>query len=180
MKIIVGLGNPGTQYEDTRHNIGFKIIDELAKKLELPEWKQSTKFNCLFVEQGEGEDKLLLVKPLTFMNLSGNTVGKLITFYKPDPSQDMLVCYDDKDMLFGKLRERLEGSSGGHNGIKSIISSIGTDQFHRLKFGIGHEGQAIPTDAFVLQKFTEEEQERLPKLIGEAVQNIQKWIAKGG
>ena len=176
MKLIIGLGNPGKKYEGTRHNVGFDIIDELAKNLECEDWKASEKFFAEISESSNEKEQILLVKPSTYMNHSGKSVSALVNFYKLDPANDILICYDDKDMLFGKLRERREGSSGGHNGIKSITDCIGTDAFHRLKFGVGHEDQNIPTDAFVLQKFTKEEMAELPQLINEAVEKIKDWL----
>lgn len=156
MKLIVGLGNPGKKYEKNRHNIGFRIIDAL----------------------GDLGHDVTVLKPMDFMNNSGEAVAKKVKFYKLDPSKDILVISDDKDMIFGKLRERSEGSAGGHNGLRSIIEHLGTESFHRLKFGVGHEDQKIPTDAFVLQNFSKEEEELLPDLIGKAVSKIKEWLGK--
>jgi len=177
MKLVIGLGNPGNKYEKTRHNIGWRVLDALASKHEL-EWKQALSHEASIAELS-AEEKVLLVKPQTFVNLSGKAVASLLNFYQLDPQGDLLVVYDDKDMLFGKLRERQEGSSGGHNGIKSIIDSVGREAFHRLKFGVGHEDQRIPTDAFVLQPFTEAEERLLPELIDEAVSAVEGWVRKG-
>ena len=176
MKLIIGLGNPGEKYHSTRHNIGFRIVDALRNKLEAEDWKNSDKHEALMSEAKYQGEKVLLVKPQTFMNLSGKSVASLVTFYKLDPDQDIIVCCDDKDLLFGKLREKTESGSGGHNGIKSLIDSLGTKAFHRLKFGVGHEDQQIPTDAFVLQAFTDEEEEALPKLIQESLDQILTFI----
>lgn len=156
MKLVIGLGNPGKEYAKNRHNIGFRIIDALGSL---------------------GNDVKIL-KPMEYMNNSGKAVAKEVKFYKLDPTKDILVVSDDKDMLFGKLRERSEGSAGGHNGLKSIIAELGTENFHRLKFGVGHEDQKIPTDAFVLQNFSKDEEEKLPGLIEEAVKKIEAWLAK--
>lgn len=156
MKLVIGLGNPGKEYAKNRHNIGFRIIDALGAL---------------------GNDVKIL-KPMEYMNNSGKAVAKEVKFYKLDPTKDILVVSDDKDMIFGKLRERSEGSAGGHNGLKSIITELGTENFHRLKFGVGHEDQKIPTDAFVLQNFSKDEEEKLPGLIDEAVKKIEAWLAK--
>lgn len=156
MKLVIGLGNPGKEYEKTRHNIGFRIVEALSEL---------------------GNDVTVL-KPMEFMNNSGKAVAKEVKFYKLDPTKDILVVSDDKDMIFGKLRERSEGSAGGHNGLKSIIEHLGTENFHRLKFGVGHEDQKIPTDAFVLQNFSKDEEEKLPELIDEAVKKIEAWLRK--
>lgn len=177
MKLIIGLGNPGKQYEKNRHNIGFRIVDELNKKLGL-EQMTCSKFDAMTSEGTYKGEKILLVKPQNYMNLSGIPIREFVHFYKLDAAKDLLVIYDDKDMIFGKMRERNEGSSGGHNGIKSIIAELGTENFHRLKFGVGHEEQTIPTDAFVLQNFSKEEEEELPRLIDEAVKKTEEWLSK--
>lgn len=177
MKLLIGLGNPGKQYEKNRHNIGFRILDELNKKLGL-EQMTCSKFDAMTSEGTSKGEKILLIKPQNYMNLSGIAIREFVHFYKLDASKDLLIIYDDKDMLFGKMRERNEGSSGGHNGIKSIIAELGTENFHRLKFGVGHVEQTIPTDAFVLQNFSPEEEEELPKLIDEAVKKAEEWLSK--
>ncbi|MDP3975341.1 MAG: aminoacyl-tRNA hydrolase [bacterium] len=176
MKIIVGLGNPGKEYENTRHNIGFKIADAFSNKHEFQMNPFAPTHKSATAEKDNNGEKIMIVKPMTFMNLSGPEIAARANFYKINIGQDLLIVYDDKDMAFGKLRERLEGSSGGHNGIKSIIEHLGTDQFHRLKFGIGHEDQSLPTDAFVLQDFSKEEQQQLPELIEQAVRKIEDWL----
>ena len=175
MRLLIGLGNPGKQYEKNRHNIGFRILDTLRERLGFEEMSCS-KFDAMTSEGTVNGEKILLIKPQNFMNLSGKPIREFVNFYKLDPSKDILIVYDDKDMLFGKIRERNEGSSGGHNGIKSIIAELGTEHFHRLKFGVGHEEQTIPTDAFVLQNFTAEEEEALPKKLEEAVKTIEEWL----
>jgi len=175
MKLIVGLGNPGKQYERNRHNIGFRILEKLAAKLGFEELACS-KFEAMTCEGTIQGGKIMLMKPQTFMNLSGKAIREMLHFYKLDAAKDLLVVYDDKDMVFGKMRQRNEGSSGGHNGVKSIISELGTENFPRLKFGVGHEDQKIPTDAFVLQNFSAEEEEQLPSLIDDAVEKIEEWL----
>lgn len=168
MKLIVGLGNPGKEYEKTRHNVGFRVLEGLRKS-----WNMSEKFHTLLCEDLEG---VILMKPQTFMNLSGKAVGAFVSFYKINPTKDLLVVSDDKDMVFGKLRLRKEGSSGGHKGLQSIIEALGTDEFHRLKIGVGHDDQKMPTDAFVLQKFTKEEEKKLPEILESAASSIHRWI----
>ncbi len=175
MKLIVGLGNPGDKYLNTRHNIGFRVIDQLQQDLEA-ERTWSDKFDAQYCEAEVYGEKVLLIKPQTFMNLSGKSIQQFINFYKLETSSDALFIYDDKDLLFGKLRERSEGSAGGHNGVKSLNKELGTEAFFRLKFGVGHEEQNIPTDAFVLQKFSDEEEQELPKLIKDASQKAQYWL----
>jgi len=176
MKLIIGLGNPGDKYQHTRHNIGFRLLNRLREKLQFEDWKDSDKHSAILSEGIFQGEKILLVKPQTFMNLSGKSAASLITFYKLDPDQDLLVCFDDKDLLFGKLRERQESGSGGHNGIKSLMDSLGTKAFHRLKFGVGHEDQQLPTDAFVLQKFSDDEENQIAELISESISIIENWL----
>jgi PTH1 family peptidyl-tRNA hydrolase len=175
MKLIIGLGNPGDKYRNTRHNIGFRIIDELRKSYGA-ESASCSKYNAETTEIHIGEQKILLIKPMTFMNLSGESVQQFVNFYKLDPKEDILVVFDDKDLLFENMRHREEGSAGGHNGIKSLIKHLGTQKFHRLKFGVGHEEQNIPTDAFVLQKFSAEEGNDIPDLIKKALVKIEDWL----
>jgi PTH1 family peptidyl-tRNA hydrolase len=175
MKLIIGLGNPGEKYTKSRHNIGFRIIDSFRNKLEA-ESISCSKFDAETTELHFGETKIILIKPMTFMNLSGESVQQFVNFYKADPEKDVLIIYDDKDLMFSTLRQRDEGSSGGHNGIKSLIKHLGTQSFHRLKFGVGHEEQNIPTDAFVLQRFSEEEETALPHLIDLSMTLIEDWI----
>jgi PTH1 family peptidyl-tRNA hydrolase len=170
MKLIVGLGNPGKKYELTRHNAGFMAVDALRKELKLPEWKPEKKFQAEI--SSDTESGVALMKPQTFMNLSGEAVAAFVKFYKLDAS-DVLVVYDDVDLLFGVLRYRTEGSSGGHNGIQNIIDILGTAHIARLKIGVGHETKTLPTEAFVLQPFSREELDALPNLIQEACGVIQ-------
>ena len=112
------------------------------------------------------------------MNRSGESVGKLLHYYKLIAAEYLLIIHDDKDLLLGKLREKVESGSGGHKGVSSIMNALGSEVFHRLKFGVGHEDQKIPTDAFVLQKFSEEEEAKLPGLITTAVKKVQDWLRK--
>ncbi len=133
MKVVIGLGNPGKEYASTRHNIGFMAVDKMREKYGLDE---KVKFQALISEKVIKGEKIIFLKPQTFMNLSGNSVIEIINFYKLDPKEDIIVVYDDMDLPFGQLRVKDKGSSGGHNGIKSIISHIG-DNFIRIKCGIG-------------------------------------------
>lgn len=158
MKLIVGLGNPGEQYKLTRHNIGFIFIDEYLKEKKITNFIK--KYKSLFVNTNYNGDKVFYQKPLTFMNLSGEAVGEAVRFFKIDPKTELFVIYDDMDMKFGKLKIKKEGSAGGHNGIKSIISHIGKD-FIRIKYGIGKPELKEETIKHVLGKFTPEEKEIL-------------------
>ena len=174
MKCVFGLGNPGDQYQHTRHNIGFMVIQSILE--ELGNVQTVKKFQSVGGEVSYQGEKCFFLMPQTFMNLSGKSVQQWMNFYKLSPKKDLLVVHDDKDLLFGKQRMRNNGSSGGNNGIKSILQELGSEDFTRLKVGVGHEHQKIDTAAFVLQKFSEEEQEQLPEIINAAKQNIYDWL----
>src|SRR5438128_7223650 len=135
MKLVVGLGNPGPEYERTRHNVGFRVVDKLASKLG---WKWTERRNRAVLASGTiGPEKVVLAKPITFMNLSGQAVGELVRWYKIRP-EDVLVVYDDLDLPVGKVRLRSKGSAAGHNGLDDIIHHVHTNAFPRLRVGIGH------------------------------------------
>src|SRR6188508_1228850 len=131
IRLIAGLGNPGREYENTRHNAGFMILDRLASRLKA-DWGNERKFEARFARSG----RLFLLKPQTYMNLSGRSVAAVCQFYKIQPAE-VLVIHDDVALPEGKLRIRLSGSAGGHNGMRSIIACLGTDQFPRIRFGVG-------------------------------------------
>lgn len=133
MRLVIGLGNPGTQYEHTRHNIGFRVVNMLAAKYG---WKWERRGRALLASGLIGPEKVVLVKPLTYMNNSGEAVGELVHWYKLQP-EDILVIYDELDLPIGKVRLRAKGSAGGHNGLDNIIRHIHTNQFPRLRVGIG-------------------------------------------
>lgn len=150
MKLIVGLGNPGKEYVETRHNIGFIILDKYLGKV-----KWSKKFeSCIYTTKINNED-VIFIKPQTYMNLSGISVRKAAKYYKINP-QDILVIQDDLDLPVGSYKLKRNSSSGGHNGIKSIINELDTDSFLRIKVGIG-KSENIPTDKYVLSKFSSKE-----------------------
>jgi peptidyl-tRNA hydrolase, PTH1 family len=157
MKLIIGLGNPGEKYEKTRHNAGFLVVNTLAQSYQA-KWKLESKFKSKITEIVIHDEKIILAKPTVYMNLSGESVSLLKHYYKTDLN-NLIIIYDDKDMVFGKIRTRSSGRSGGHNGIKSIIQHLGTDQFLRLKIGIGNTNNQSFNDAssFVLGKFQKEE-----------------------
>src|SRR5215469_2103960 len=135
MKLVIGLGNPGPQYEHTRHNAGFRILDKLAANFG---WKWNERRSRAVLAGGTiGSEKVVLAKPLTFMNLSGQTVGELVRWYKISP-EDVLIVYDELDLPIGKIRLRAGGSAAGHNGLRDIIAHLHTDQFPRLRVGIDH------------------------------------------
>ena len=165
MKLIVGLGNPGDKYKNTRHNIGFDVIEKLANHFSIADKYQ--KFQGILWETTVKGEKILLLEPQTYMNLSGNSLIAVINFYKLDPTKDLLVIYDDMDLPLGKVRIRKKGSAGGHNGMKSIISHVGED-FYRIRGGIG-KSQSGSID-FVLGKFPKEEKEIVDKML-ETIKN---------
>ena len=169
MKLVVGLGNPGKQYEKTKHNIGFMVVDAIADSVPHTPWREKQRAEvCSITVAGE---KVLLVKPQTFMNVSGESVGPLMRYYKIDPS-DVYCIYDDMDLPVGKLRIRPNGSSGGHNGIKSLISHIGTENFPRFRVGIGRPLPQWTVIDHVLAPFSEDSQEKVQKGIKDTVKAV--------
>jgi PTH1 family peptidyl-tRNA hydrolase len=175
-RIIVGLGNPGKQYANNRHNIGFMVVDRLAERHGL---KFARMMHKGLVALGEIEGhKVALVKPQTFMNLSGESVVPIVKFYKSEPS-DLLVVYDELDLPAGQLRMRPKGGSGGHNGMKSIIARLGSEDFPRLRIGVGRPpGRRDPKD-FLLDDFTRDELAALEPAFDRAVEGIVRWLTDG-
>ncbi len=174
MKMIVGLGNPGREYERTRHNVGFMVIDELYRRLGEPGWK--SRFKGLVSEGMVGHEKVILVKPLTFMNLSGQSVSEGSRWYHLDV-EDLLIVHDDLDTPYGSLRVRARGSAGGQNGLKSIFEQLGTNEVPRLKVGIGR-GRNTAT-SYVLGRFDTEQEKDLPILLQEAADVVERWVRDG-
>lgn len=157
MYLIAGLGNPGREYENTRHNAGFASIDRLAEKNHIS--IDMKKFQALCGTGYIGGQKALLLKPQTYMNLSGESLRAACDFFKIDPEQELIVIYDDISLAPGQLRIRAKGSAGGHNGIKSIISHLGTQVFLRVKVGVGEKPQGWDLADYVLGHFSKEEQQ---------------------
>lgn len=173
MKMIVGLGNPGKKYEGTRHNVGFMAIDALSRAWGIDVSKKEK--NALTGSGIVNGEKILLVKPLTFMNLSGDAVWQLIDYYA-DQLDDFLVIYDDMDMPVARVRFKRQGSSGGHNGIKSIISRINSKEFDRLKIGIGKKENVI---SHVLSPFSKQDQAAIDEALETAVEACTRWLEAG-
>lgn len=173
MKLIVGLGNPGSKYDGTRHNVGFMVIDALSAYHRIP-LSQKGKFKGELGQGAIGNETVLLLKPQTFMNLSGESVLSVKQFYNIK-EQDILVVYDDLDLDCGKIRIRQKGSAGGHNGIKSIIGCINSQNFHRLKIGIGRDPRIQGAD-YVLGKFTKEQKESIATSINLGVDIVSDWL----
>lgn len=175
MKLVVGLGNPGSRYKDTRHNIGFMVIDELVKRRKLESYKE--KFNAHLYEERSEKEHILFIKPQTYMNLSGVSVGAIAQFYKLSIS-DLFVIYDDMDLPLGSLRIRLKGSAGGHNGMKSIIQHLGSDNFSRIRLGIGRPERQGVID-FVLQSFSKDEIQQAKEAVEYAASAVECILAEG-
>lgn len=174
MKLLVGLGNSGNQYNHTRHNLGYEVVEFLSKKWKLHFSKQS-KLNADICITMQNQETIILAKPLPYVNLSGNTVQKIKNFYKLS-NYDIWVISDDIDLEFGKIRTRIGGSSGGHNGLKDIIEKIG-DNFVRIRIGIKtDELNKMDVSAFVLQKFNKNEKKSLDKIISQTANIIEDCI----
>ncbi len=171
MKALIGLGNPEVKYKTTRHNTGFLIMDEILKNHQVT---LGDKFNSFFGKKGD----VLYLLPKTYMNLSGKAVIELMNFYKLKPN-DILVIYDDATIEFGTFRLKKNGSFGGHNGIKSIINSIGTDVFDRLKVGVGPVPEHFAIDNFVLGNFTPDELQGIEKMGKVALDLVDCWLKEG-
>ncbi len=170
MYLIVGLGNPTKKYEKTRHNIGFDVMDALAEKYDIEMNIKKDKAIC-----GSGYiegQKVILAKPQTFMNLSGDSVSALIRFYKLNPAEELIVVYDDISLEPGNLRIRKKGSAGGHNGMKDIIAKTGTDQFSRVKVGVGGKPEGWDLADHVLSRFSSGERELVNEAVRHAVEAI--------
>jgi len=179
MKLIIGLGNPGAQYKKTRHNLGFMAIEILKQNIKELDFKLNRKYNALIAEAKIKSEKTIFCLPQTFMNLSGQPIAKIVRFYKIN-EKDIWVIHDDVDLPFGNIRISYNSSSAGHRGVESIIQSLGHQNFVRFRIGIKPEEKLmIPTEEFVLQKFTPEEQKSLKKIIEKAVEAIKFALAKG-
>jgi PTH1 family peptidyl-tRNA hydrolase len=175
MYIIIGLGNPTAQYEGTRHNVGFDVIDRLAEKYNIA---VDTKKHRAYTGKGmiDGQ-KVILAKPQTYMNLSGESVRELAEYYKVDPEQEILVIYDDISLDVGQLRIRKKGSAGGHNGIKNIIAHLGTQVFPRIKVGVGEKPKNYDLADYVLGHFSKAEREQMEAGYDRAVEAVRLILA---
>lgn len=177
MHLIVGLGNPGTQYTRTRHNLGFIVVDTLAAHSGA-RFSSKKKFQASTAETNLGEVSVLLTKPQTFMNDSGAAVRALAHFYKI-PAHNIWIVSDDIELPFGTVRVRHQGSAGGHNGLQSIIDQLGTDAFHRLRIGVGsNRPHQLPAEEYVLQPFSTSEQQALPDIIDQALTTLNDELQK--
>lgn len=164
MKLVVGLGNPGNEYADTRHNVGWLVLDKVAAEIGAAELRLDKKFRADIGEGRYAGDKVLLVKPQTYMNLSGESVGALMRFHKLTP-KDVLVVYDDLAIPIATVRVRPDGSAGGHNGIKSLIQHFSTMVFDRVRVGVGPQPPGVKSEVFVLGKWAPGERLLLPETL---------------
>ena len=177
MYIIVGLGNPGKEYQNTRHNIGFDVIDEIAERnnIAMGEKKHKAIIGKGFV----AGQRVILVKPQTFMNLSGESVRDVIDFYKVDEKTELIVISDDISLDVGQIRIRKKGSAGGHNGLKNIILHLGHDEFQRVKMGVGEKPKGYDLADYVLGHFSKEEREIMDESAGRAAKAIEVMLTEG-
>ena len=166
MYLVVGLGNPGKQYEATRHNMGFDTIDVLVERHKIPQG--GVKFNAMYGSGFIGGEKVIFMKPLSFMNLSGGPVQEMAAYFKIDPESELIIIQDDIDLEPGQLRIRKQGSAGGHNGLKDIIGRLGTQKFMRVKIGVGAKPKGWDLADHVLGRFSGEDRARVEEAIRDA------------
>jgi peptidyl-tRNA hydrolase, PTH1 family len=178
MKLIVGLGNPGREYRDTRHNVGFMVVDEIVRRHGLNWAMAPSQVPDAFVVKKFGADPLLLAKPLTYMNRSGDAVAALSRYYDIAPA-DMLVVVDEVDLPFGRLRARARGSGGTHNGLRSLVERLGSTEFPRLRLGVGRGDERRDLADHVLSKFERDEQEALEGFIARAADAAEMFAVDG-
>ena len=177
MYLIVGLGNPGKKYEGTRHNMGFDVIDRLIGEYNVPQ--SGVKFNAMYGKGVIEGQKVILAKPLSFMNLSGGPVRELVSYFKIDPETQLIIIYDDIDLGPGQLRIRKQGSAGGHNGMKDIINKLGTQNFLRIRVGVGAKPKDWDLADYVLSRFTPGERKLVDEAIDEAAKAVSIAVSKG-
>ncbi|HET9030340.1 MAG TPA: aminoacyl-tRNA hydrolase [Candidatus Aquilonibacter sp.] len=170
-RLVVGLGNPGKEYERTRHNAGFMVVDEVARRMGVASWKKKDSAEQAY----DSTRRVVLVKPTSFMNLSGTPVRLISSWYRTPP-ESVLVIVDEMDLPFGALRMRPFGGHGGHNGLRSIIATVG-DRFPRLRFGVGRP--KFDTIDHVLSPFTSDESRKLPEIIDAAADGVELWLNEG-
>lgn len=183
MKLVVGLGNPGGKYNNTRHNLGFELLEDFRRKNNLEEWQFEDKFKAEIIKLGAD---LILVRPQTFVNESGLAVSTLANFFKVEPF-DVIVIHDDLDLPLGKIKVRLGGSGAGHHGVESVINRLGTDQFVRLRLGIGNEQShseaskrlSFHSEGFVLEKFPPKEHSAVKTMIKHGIRALEIIFDQG-
>lgn len=176
MKVVCGLGNPGDRYRLTRHNVGYRVVDLLADRWEVSKGRVRDGAATIEVARDEPVGRVLLVKPLRFMNRSGAPVRAAVRNANADPETELLVVADDVDLPLGKIRLRRGGSAGGHNGLRDVIEALGTDQFARLRVGIGRNGETVD---HVLSTFSRDEEALADEAIATAADAVERWLAEG-
>lgn len=177
MYLIVGLGNPGREYEATRHNMGFDVIDKLVEEHRIPQG--GVKFNAMYGKGLIGGQQALLMKPLSYMNLSGGPIRDMLHYFKIDPETEMIVIYDDIDTEPGNLRIRKQGSAGGHNGIKDIIKQLGTQKFTRIRIGVGAKPQGWDLADYVLGRFDTQNRKLVDETQERACKAVEMILSEG-
>lgn len=177
MYLIVGLGNPGKDYEKTRHNVGFDTVDALIDEYAIPQ--SGVKFNAMYGKGMIGGEKVLAAKPLTFMNLSGEAVRGLVDYFKIDVKEELIVVYDDIDLEPGNIRVRAKGSAGGHNGMKNIIQHLGTQEFARVRVGVGAKPKGWDLADHVLGRFSKEDRVLVDESIKKACKAVACFVENG-
>ena len=178
MKLVAGLGNPGSEYTGTRHNVGYEVVDVIAKRHGAAFDFADMNRDAATAKWRRPDEPVLLAKPLTFMNLSGQAVGQLLRFYKIEPSDFLIVC-DDVNLPLGRLRARASGSEGGHNGLRSIAESLGTIDYARLRIGVGRGDARRGLADHVLARFEKDEVPGIEDAIARAADAVEMWIADG-
>ncbi|MFN2444051.1 MAG: aminoacyl-tRNA hydrolase [Vicinamibacterales bacterium] len=176
MKLIAGLGNPGPRYRDTRHNAGFLVIDELARRWNVEGWRET--FDALVAKASYAGQSTLLAKPLTFMNRSGESIGGLASFYKLEPA-DILVIVDEVALPLGRLRARREGSAGGHNGLKSVAEHLASEAYPRLRIGVGCGDDRRDLSDHVLGRFQPDERDQISAALLRAAEAAEMFVSSG-
>ena len=175
MYLIAGLGNPGKQYEATRHNMGFDVIDKLVEEFNVPQ--AGVKFNAMYGKGRIGGEPVILMKPLSYMNLSGGPIRDMANYFKIDPETELIVIYDDIDTEPGQLRVRKKGSAGGHNGIKSIIQQLGTQNFMRVRVGVGAKPKDWDLADYVLGRFDRDDRQLVEDAQDRACEAVEMILA---
>lgn len=175
MRVVVGLRNPGADYEGTRHNVGAEVVERVLERAGTPPGRAPSRISGAIAQTGAGEERTLFVLPFTFMNESGRVVRSVLDYYHIDPS-DLLVVHDDIDLPFGRLRVQVDGGSGGHNGIRSLEKALGGKEFSRLKVGVGRPpGPQDPAD-YVLRPFSKAERPEVDLMIEDAADVVERWL----
>lgn len=177
MYLIAGLGNPGTKYSGTRHNMGFDVVDLLIERHKIPQ--SGVKFNAMYGKGTINGHKVIVMKPLSYMNLSGGPIQQMAAFFKIDPASRLIVIHDDIDLDPGVLRIRKQGSAGGHNGMKDIIQKLGSEQFCRVRVGVGAKPKDWDLADYVLSRFTTSERTSVDEALEAAADAVEKIVTEG-